>query len=100
MEAAQTANNTKLAGLETSVGRVDKSLAALLKHFDDLHAKTRNQHKGRDQEDEDGAENSSVDYGPYIEIEDRDQRHLRQNREVWVDITDVRYITMIMLSAR
>jgi hypothetical protein len=62
MEAAQTANNTKLAGLETSVGRVDKSLAALLKRFDDLHVKTRNQHKVRDQEDEDGAEKSSADY--------------------------------------
>jgi hypothetical protein len=80
MEAAQTANNTNLAGLETSVGRMDKSLAALLKRFDDLHAKTRNQHKGRDQEDEDGAENSNADYGADTEVEDRDQRRLRQNR--------------------
>jgi hypothetical protein len=30
METAQISNNTKLAGLETTVARVDKSLAALL----------------------------------------------------------------------
>ena len=42
MEAAQIANNTKLARLEASVGRVDKSLAALLRRFDELHAKTNN----------------------------------------------------------
>ena len=42
MEAAQIANSTKLAGLETTVGRVDKSLAALLRRFDELHAKTNN----------------------------------------------------------
>jgi len=42
MEAAQIANNTKLAGLETTVARVDKSLVALLRRFDELHAKTNN----------------------------------------------------------
>ena len=80
MEAAQIANNTKLARLEASVGRVDKSLAALLRRFDELHAKTNNQHRGRDQEYEDGAENSGVDYAADTEVEDRGQRRLRQNR--------------------
>jgi hypothetical protein len=27
-------------GLETTVGNIDKSLTALLRHFDELHAKT------------------------------------------------------------
>jgi len=70
MEAAQIANNTKLARLEASVGRMDKSLAALLRRFDELHAKTNNQHRGRDQEDEDGVENSGADYAADTEVED------------------------------
>ena len=57
MEAAQISNNTKLAGLETTVARVDKSLAALLRRFDELHVKMNDQHRGRGQEDDDGAEN-------------------------------------------
>ena len=48
MEAAQISNNTKLAGLETTVTRVDKSLAALLRRFDELHVKMNDQHRGRD----------------------------------------------------
>jgi hypothetical protein len=71
MEAAQISNNTKLAGLETTVARVDKSLAALLRRFDELHAKTN---------DEDGAENSGADYAADTEVEDRGQRRLRRNR--------------------
>jgi Retrotransposon gag protein len=81
METAQTANNTKLAGLEATVGRVDKSLTALLKRFDDLHAKTNDKHNDRDQGDEDGAENSEADYGADTEVEDRDRRRLRRNRQ-------------------
>ena len=80
MEAAQIANNTKLARLEASVGRVDKSLAALLRRFDELHAKTNNQHRGRDQEDEDGAENLGADYVAGTEVEDRGQRLQHRNR--------------------
>jgi hypothetical protein len=40
LEATQITTNTKLTGLETAVGNIDKSLAALLWHFDELHAKT------------------------------------------------------------
>ena len=80
MEAAQIANNTKLARLEASVGRVDKSLAALLRCFDELHAKTNDQHRGCGQEDEDGAENSGANYAADTEVEDRGQRRLRHNR--------------------
>jgi hypothetical protein len=45
LEATQIATNAKLTGLETSVGHIDKSLAALLKHFDEFHTKTNDQHK-------------------------------------------------------
>jgi hypothetical protein len=73
MEAAQISNNTKLASLEMTVARVDKSLAALLSRFDKLHTKTNDQHRGRGQEDEDGAENSGADYAADTEVEDRGQ---------------------------
>jgi hypothetical protein len=43
LEATQIATNTKLTGLETAVGNIDKSLAALLRRFDELHAKTNKQ---------------------------------------------------------
>jgi hypothetical protein len=43
LEAMQIATNTKLAGLETAVGNIDKSLAALLQRFDELHTKTNKQ---------------------------------------------------------
>jgi hypothetical protein len=35
--------NTKLTGLETAVGNIDRSLATLLRRFDELHAKTNKQ---------------------------------------------------------
>jgi hypothetical protein len=50
LEATQFATNTKLTGLETAVSNIDKSLAALLWRFDELHAKTNEQHD--DWEDE------------------------------------------------
>jgi hypothetical protein len=37
LEATQIAANNKLADLEKSIASVDKSLAALLRRFDDLH---------------------------------------------------------------
>jgi hypothetical protein len=43
LEAMQIATNTKLMGLETMLSNIDKSLAALLRHFDELHAKTNEQ---------------------------------------------------------
>jgi hypothetical protein len=36
LEATQLATNTKLGTMELSVARIDNSLAALLRHFDDL----------------------------------------------------------------
>jgi uncharacterized coiled-coil protein SlyX len=45
LEATQIATNAKLTGLEMLVDRIDKSLAALLKHFHKFHTKTNDQHK-------------------------------------------------------
>ena len=71
LESGHISTNSKLAELEVSVGRVDKSLAALLRRFDELHAKMNNQHRERDQEDESSAENSGADYAADTEVEDR-----------------------------
>ena len=57
LEGGPISTNSKLVGMETSIGRVDKSLAALLRCFDDLHARTNNQHRGGVQEGEHIAEN-------------------------------------------
>jgi hypothetical protein len=39
LQATQLATSTKITGLEASVARMDKSLVALLKCFDDFHTK-------------------------------------------------------------
>jgi len=79
LESGQISTNSKIARLEASVGRVNKSLAALLRRFDELHARTTNHHRGGGQEDEDNAENSGADYAADTEVEDRDQQRLRHN---------------------
>ena len=55
------------------VGRVDKSLAAHLRHFDELHVKTNDQHRGHGEEEEKNDENSGADYAFDTEVEDRGQ---------------------------
>jgi hypothetical protein len=72
LEATQIATNTKLTGLETAVDNIDKSLAALLRRFDELHVKTNEQHD--DWEDK---------YIADTEQDEQDARHrwrLRTNR--------------------
>jgi len=52
LEATQIATNTKLTGVETSVAHIDKSLVALLRRFDEMHAQTidgRDQHNKKDE---------------------------------------------------
>src|SRR5579859_7537948 len=52
LEATQIATNTKLAGVKTSVARIDKSFAVLLRRFDEMHAQTivgRDQHNKKDE---------------------------------------------------
>jgi hypothetical protein len=51
LETAQLTTSTKLTGLEASMARMDKSLAALLNHFDDFHTKDKERHN-EDKKDE------------------------------------------------
>ncbi|KAG2606461.1 hypothetical protein PVAP13_4NG195800 [Panicum virgatum] len=83
LEGGPISTNSKLVGMETSIGHVDKSLAALLRCFDDLHARTNNQHRGGVQEGEHIAENSGADYFADTEVEDQDH-HYAITVRVWV----------------
>jgi hypothetical protein len=69
LEATQIATNTKLTGLETAVGNIDKSIAAVLRRFDELHAKTNEQRDDREDE-----------YIVDTEQDERDAHHRRRLR--------------------
>jgi hypothetical protein len=62
LEATQLATNTKLTGLEASVARVDRSLVALLKHFDDFYTKDKEQHNEDNKDEEQLKANYNDDY--------------------------------------
>jgi hypothetical protein len=70
--------NNKLASLEASVASVDKSLAALLKHFDDFHTKDKEKYKEENKEEEQVDDNYYDDYTAYTEHDDHDTRDRRR----------------------
>jgi len=76
LEATQIDTNTKLANVEMTVAHIDKSLVALLRRFDEMHA---NINGGRDE----GAEGNWDDYVADTEQDDQEapnRRRLRTNR--------------------
>jgi hypothetical protein len=100
MEAAQISNNTKLAGLETTVARMDKSLAALLRCFmsstrrrmisiEDVAKRMRTAQK---------IQVLIMLLTPKLRIEASDVYVVTV--KVWVDNVHMRYITMTLLSVR
>jgi hypothetical protein len=82
LEAAQITTTSKLTGLEASITRMDKSLAALLNRFDDFHTKHKEQHN----EDKHGDRvegNYGDDYTTDTKHDNhnaRDRHRLRHNR--------------------
>ena len=83
LEATQLASTTKLIGLEASVARMDRSLAALLKRFDDFHTKDKEQHNEDNKDEERLEDNYDDDYTADTEHDahdTRDRRRLRHNR--------------------
>jgi hypothetical protein len=82
LEAAQIATNNKLTSLEESVASVDKSLAALLRRFDDFHTEDKEKHKEEKEGDREHGSHED-DYTGDTEHDDqdtRDRRRLRHNR--------------------
>jgi hypothetical protein len=89
LEATQIDTNTKVTGLEVSITRIDKSLGALLRRFDEMYAKTTEGYdensKKKDDKTKDGKDDESLDdnwvaYSGDTEQEDQDHRRQRTNR--------------------
>jgi hypothetical protein len=89
LEATQIDTNTKVTGLEVSITRIDKSLGALLRRFDEMYAKTTEgydeNNKKKDDKTKDGKDDESLDdnwvaYSGDTEQEDQDHRRQRTNR--------------------
>jgi hypothetical protein len=96
LEATQIDTNTKLANVEVIVAHIDKSLIALLRRFDEMHANTNG---GRDE----GAEGNWDDY--VLILNKMTKKHLIVGDyvltvEVWVVFADVRYMVMMVLLVR
>jgi hypothetical protein len=90
LELAQIDTNTKL-------GRVDTSLAALLRRFDDLMAgSNNNQHRENSHGNEHGS-GENDEYSADTEVDDRDHDDYVIIIEVWKAAIDVRYATMMLL---
>jgi hypothetical protein len=88
LEVTQITTNNRLAGVEASVARMDKSLIALLKRFDDLHAKKvgdgkkedKKQDRKNDDDKDDGFDGDWDAYGGNTEVDNLDRRRLHRNR--------------------
>jgi hypothetical protein len=61
---------TSLQSLEASVASVDKSLATLLKRFDDFHTKDKEKHKEENKEEDRVDDNYDDDYTTNTEHDD------------------------------
>ena len=86
LKTAQIDTNTKLAEVEASFARMDKSLAALLRRFDDLHAKSTCGRDGDDKKNDDKDEcidDNWDTYGGDTEVDDQDRRRRRRRRSPW-----------------
>jgi hypothetical protein len=88
LEATQLATDTKLGTMEASVAHIDTSLAALLRHFDDLMTREHNWQQGHhnynnnhiDEQVEDNWDEYSTD----SKLDNHDAHRLAQhNRHGW-----------------
>jgi hypothetical protein len=83
LEATQLATNTMLGTMEASVARIDNSLAALLRRFDDLMTREHHRHHGHNNNNNyDEQVNDNWDeYSTDSEHDDHDARHpVQHNR--------------------
>jgi hypothetical protein len=83
LEATQLATNTKLGTIEASVARIDTSLAALLRRFDDLMIREHNWHQGQNNNDnfDEQGEDNWEEYSAKLELDDHDTHHpVQHNR--------------------
>jgi hypothetical protein len=75
LEATQLATNTKLGTMEASVARIDNSLAALLRRFDDLMTREHDRHQGHNNNNYDEQVDDNWDvYSADSELDDQEAR--------------------------
>jgi hypothetical protein len=80
LEATQLATDTKLGTMEASIARIDNSLAALLRRFDDLMTREHARHQGHNNNNYDDQVNDNWDeYSTDSELDDHDGRRLVQH---------------------
>jgi hypothetical protein len=100
LKATQLATDTKLGTMEASVARIDNSLAALLRHFDDLMTQEHYRHQGHNNNNnyDEQVDDNWDEYSADQELDDQDARRPVQHiRMAGMAIDDERYATMMML---
>jgi hypothetical protein len=83
LEATQLATDTKLGTMEASVARIDNSLAALLRHFDDLMTREHDRHQGNNNNNnyDEQVDDNWDEYSADSELDDHDaRRQIQHNR--------------------
>jgi hypothetical protein len=78
LEATQLATDTKLWTMEASITRIDNSLAALLRHFDDLMTQEHDRHQGDNSNNnyDEQVDDKWDEYSADSELDDHDARRL------------------------
>jgi hypothetical protein len=76
LEATQLVIDTKLGAMEASVARIDNSLVALLRHFDDLMTREHDQHQGHNNNNnyDEQVDDNWDEYSADSELDDHDAR--------------------------
>jgi hypothetical protein len=82
LEATQLATDTKLGTMEASVARIDNSLAALLRRFNDLMTREHDWHQGHNNNNYgEQVDDNWDEYSTDLELDDHDARHpVQHNR--------------------
>jgi hypothetical protein len=77
LEATRLATDTKLQTMEAPVTRIDNSLAALLRHFDDLMTQEQDRHQGHNNNNNynEQVDDNWDEYSTDSELDDHDARH-------------------------
>jgi hypothetical protein len=81
LEATQLSTDTKLGTMEASVAHIDNSLAALLRHFDDLMTREHDRHHGHNNNNnyDEQVDDNWDEYSADLELDDHDARRLVQH---------------------
>jgi hypothetical protein len=81
LEATQLATDTKLGTMEASVACIDNSLAALLRHFNELMTREHDRHQGHNNNNnyDEQVDDNWDEYSADSELDDQDARHSVQH---------------------